>query len=561
MQVVGHQFHVQGKRHYAANINQEYTIVLENMKIIAENGCKQNPEVLASWSLFVKRGGGMRFSLQFVVFIAIIIVVVYGIESAFGLQTATLYSILISLGVLSVVIIISLENRHPSKTLAWILFLALIPVLGLVFYFIFGRNYRKSKTFDEKAEYDARQYAFVNERLTFYEKELASFSEGERRLIELAGKVANSSISFATSTQVLTNGGETFSALIEQLKQAEHHIHMEYYIYRHDDIGTQIKNILIEKVKQGVEVRFMYDAVGSLKLASGFLQEMREAGIKVSAFNPVTFPMLSNKMNYRNHRKIVVVDGEVGFVGGLNVGDEYLGKNPSFGFWRDTHLLLKGEAVMALQAVFLRDWRYITGEQLEHDIYFKEPMHLDISDRGAVQIVASGPDQEWKSVKSLFFSMITMARRSLWIATPYFIPDEDILTALTVSALSGVDVKILFPKHPDKWLPYYASHSYFPRLLEAGVEIYEYHKGFMHSKVIIADGELASIGTVNMDVRSFNLNFEVSAFLYGTEKVKKLVTNFTDDLNDADRIKLEQEQKGILKRLLESTARLLSPLL
>jgi len=238
-----------------------------------------------------------------------------------------------------------------------------------------------------------------------------------------------------------------------------------------------------------------------------------------------------------------------------------LGKNATYGYWRDTHMLVEGEAVRTLQVIFLQDFAYVTGETLLSEKYLP-PCSDVLGGDGAVQMIASGPDNRWETMKHMFFSMITSAKQSIWIATPYFIPDEDIFSSLKVAALSGIDVKILFPKKPDKWLPYLASHSYFPALLEAGVEVYEYEKGFMHAKVLIVDGVMASIGTANMDMRSLHLNFEVNAFLYQTESTCKLVADFQADLNDAVRIDREQfAKRSWLIRFCESAARLLSPLL
>jgi cardiolipin synthase A/B len=278
-------------------------------------------------------------------------------------------------------------------------------------------------------------------------------------------------------------------------------------------------------------------------------------------FSPVRLPFLNNKINFRNHRKIIVIDGTVGFVGGLNIGDEYLGKNEYFGFWRDTHLWLKGEAVRTLQLIFLQDWYYMTGQTLLTLNYLSPNLSAN-SGQGGVQLIAGGPDNEWEVIKHLFFAMITSAKKSIWIASPYFVPDEDILTALKVAALSGIDVRLLVPQRPDKKIVFYASRSYFPALLEAGAKIYEYGKGFLHSKIIIVDGELASIGTANMDMRSFHLNFEVNAFLYHTDSTKTLVNDFLQDIADSTLIDYDVFKKRPLWiRLVESTARLLSPLL
>lgn len=335
---------------------------------------------------------------------------------------------------------------------------------------------------------------------------------------------------------------------------------MEYYIYRADMIGREIQKTLIERARAGVEVRFMYDAVGSIGLPESFVKELRDAGVSVGIFGEVRFLALSSRVNYRNHRKIVVIDGDTGFIGGLNVGDEYLSRNKTYGFWRDTHMLVKGEAVRSLQIIFLQDWQYVTSEKIMDLKYFSPVPRL--GEMGAVQIVPSGPDNESSTLKNIFFSMITTAKKSVWLATPYFIPDDDILSALRMAALSGLDVTILFPGRPDKWLPFLASHSYFPTLLEAGVKIFEYEKGFLHSKILIADGEVATVGTANMDMRSFHLNFEVNALLVGTDTVNKVVKDFQRDLLSAKLLRPEDiKRKRIMVRFMESAARLMSPLL
>lgn len=504
----------------------------------------------------------MNRVLKVLFFLVVLVMVVYSSIGVFGYAVPAIVSITTSLTVIFIGLIIFMENRHPSSTVAWILLLAMLPVAGFIFYIIFGQNYRrKRRRYDQKALRDRESYVHFKNQLLHNEKELSSYSENQQQLFHLSLKLAKSPISFSGSqTDILTNGRQTFSVLLEELKQAQHHIHMEYYIYRNDDIGTKIQQILIAKAKAGVEVRFLYDAVGSYQLPDSFLSEMRSAGIEVVAFVPVRFPILSGRVNYRNHRKIVVIDGNVAFMGGLNVGDEYLSRSKTYGFWRDTHMLVRGEAVRSLQVIFMQDWHYMTGKSFLSPEYFATAPAG--SDKGAVQIIPSGPDNEWKTMKNLFFSMITSAKKSVWIATPYFIPDDDIFTALKVAALSGVEVKILFPAKPDKWLPFLASHSYFPGMMEAGVEIYEYEKGFLHSKILIIDGEVASIGTANMDMRSFHLNFEVNALLVRTGSVKTMVKDFERDLKSTTRINEEKfVNKRVIVRFLESAARLFSPLL
>lgn len=502
----------------------------------------------------------MRRGIQ-VIFIAAILVAFYyfgfGLLGSFG---GTLISIFQTLTVITIGLAIFMENRNPSSTMAWMLVLALLPVVGLVLYFLLGQNYFKRRKFDKKAEEDRKSFERIDHNGNLLPRDLSQFSPGQQRLLQMSQRLARTPFSMATRTRVLTNGEETFSTLLKELKKARHHIHMEYYIYRADEIGREIQKTLIERAKAGVEVRFMYDAVGSLGLPKSFINELRAAGVKVGVYGEVRFLALSSRVNYRNHRKIVVIDGNTGFIGGLNVGDEYLSRNKTYGFWRDTHILVKGEAVRSMQVIFLQDWQYVTGEKIM-DLEYLSPQ-LEQGCSGAVQVIASGPDNEDKVLKSVFFAMITTAKKSIWLATPYFIPDDDILTALRVAALSGIDVRILFPAKPDKRLPFLASHSYFPALLEAGVKIYEYEKGFLHSKLLIADGEVATVGTANMDMRSFHLNFEVNLLLVQTDSVRKVVRDFERDLLSTKRIVLtEFMKKKVVLRFMESAARLLSPLL
>jgi cardiolipin synthase A/B len=469
-------------------------------------------------------------------------------------------SVLISFSVVFIAFVISLENRKPAHTITWLIVLGSFPLLGFLFYLMFGRNYWQQRRFKKKAEFDEEMFLqFQVQRQMNMEQ--MPIAEHQRPLLQLAHQIGQNPVSLATETRVLTNGQETFSTIFEELEKAAHHVHLEYYIVRHDEVGQRLKATLINKAKQGVRIRFLYDAVGSWKLSKAYIQELRDAGVEMIPFSPVHLPFLNNKINFRNHRKIIVIDGTIGFVGGLNIGDEYLGKDKYFGFWRDTHLWIRGEAVRTLQLIFLQDWYYMTGEKLFTPEYLS-PQLVHYEGQGGVQLIAGGPDQKWEVIKHLYFAMITSAQRSIWIASPYFIPDEDILTALKVAALSGIDVRILAPKRPDKKIVFYASRSYFPELLEAGVKIYEYEKGFLHSKVMIVDGELASIGTANMDMRSFHLNFEVNAFLYHTDSTNKLVADFMEDLSDSNEIDYEAFQRRPLSiRVVESISRLLSPLL
>ncbi|MEH6942100.1 cardiolipin synthase [Bacillus sp. JJ722] len=470
-------------------------------------------------------------------------------------------SIVLTIAAIVIGIVIFLENRHPTQTLTWLVVIAAFPLFGFIFYFLFGLNYRKERIYRKKYFLDKQAFLKIEGEPDVSEKRLKVMGDHQRKLISLAQRIGNSPISFATKTKVLTNGEETFSHILQKLKQAKHHIHLEYYIVRDDHISNEIKNVLIERAKQGVKVRFLYDAVGSWTLSKEYIKDLRDGGVEVAAFGPVSLPFLTNKANFRNHRKIIVVDGNVGFVGGLNIGDEYLGRDENFGFWRDTHLLAEGEAVRTLQLIFLQDWYYSTNKSFLTDEYLSPSIPI-VHQHGGVQMIAGGPDNEYSVIKNIFFSMISSAKESVWIASPYFIPDEDIFQAIKVAALSGIDVRILVPKNPDKRIVWYASRSYFPDLLEVGVKIYEYKQGFMHSKIVIVDRELASIGTANMDMRSFHLNFEVNAFLYKTGSTNKLVNDFLGDIEQSQALHEDSFRKRHFgNRIMESTCRLLSPLL
>lgn len=469
-------------------------------------------------------------------------------------------SILITLTVMVIAFVIFLENRHPTQTLTWLVVLSGFPLLGFVFYLLFGRNYRKERMFRNKYFLDRQAFLQYEWQDPVSEEKIKQAGIHQKKLFHLAQKLGNSPVSFGTETKVLTNGEETFNYILKKLDEAVHHIHLEYYIVRDDEIGNKIKDVLIKKAREGVKVRFLYDAVGSWKLSKKYIEDLLSEGVEMILFGPVRFPVLNSKFNFRNHRKIIVIDGSVGFVGGLNIGDEYLGRNQNFGFWRDTHLMLKGEAVRSLQLIFLQDWYYMTNSSFLTSEYLS-PI-LEENKHGGVQLIAGGPDNEWSAIKNIFFAMITSAKDSVWIASPYFIPDEDIFSALKIAALSGIDVRLLVPKKPDKRIVFHASRSYFPDLLDAGVKIYEYDKGFMHSKFVIVDHELASIGTSNMDMRSFHLNFEVNAFLYRTESTVELVNEYLNDIQHSREIDVDRFKKRHLGyRLLESTSRLLSPLL
>ncbi len=457
--------------------------------------------------------------------------------------------------------VIFLENRDPAKTVVWLLILGALPVLGALLYLVFGRTFRRHKLMSRNDNIESRLERIVNNqqsRLAGNDVAIGDKGPQKKKLIRLLLKDALAPLTVNNRLEVLTNGEDTFKALFDALEGAKDYIHLEYYIFKDDEVGRDVLKILSRKASKGIEVRVLVDGWGSRKIASG-LSELHQAGAEAEWFLPVRFPFLSSKLNLRNHRKVVIVDGRMGFIGGLNIGDEYLSRNKKFGFWRDTFVRLEGESVHFLQTVFLNDWYFATGRSVDGRKYYP---HLDRVGEQLSQIAASGPDSDWEPILQVFFTAMTGAEKKIYIETPYFIPDESALMALKTAALSGLDVKIIFQGVPDHKLTYWASHSYFEELLEAGVRIYSYRKGILHAKILIIDGEIGSVGSANFDMRSFRLNFEISAFVYNREFAARLEQDFVHDLADSEEIRVvEFRQRPISYRIKESGARLLSPLL
>ncbi|WP_202962857.1 cardiolipin synthase [Tumebacillus flagellatus] len=458
--------------------------------------------------------------------------------------------------------VIFLENRNPEKTVAWMIVLIVLPVVGFMLYLVFGRNARKSKLFHHKHIIDNQLKKMLREQTHRVTEEDVLHHGGETREQRLVRLLLNSAYSPLTTNnrvRVLTDGASKFEELFHALEQAEHHIHFEYYIFKEDEIGRDIQRLLIQKARRGVEVRVLLDGLGSRQISRDFLDDLSSGGVQVEYFFPVKFPFLTSRLNFRNHRKIVVIDGKVGFLGGMNIGDEYLSRKREIGFWRDTHLVLEGECVHRMQTIFLNDWYFITRQRIEDMRYYPE---LEAVGDQYTQIVASGPDSNWESIRQVFFTALATARNKVYIETPYFIPDESISMALKTAALSGLDVRLIVQGIPEYQLTYWASRSYFEELLQAGVKIYKYQKGILHAKVIMVDDEIGIVGSANMDIRSFQLNFEASALVYDRKFVERLAEDFQRDLLDSQLVEWESYRvRKLSDRFKESGARLLSPLL
>ncbi len=467
--------------------------------------------------------------------------------------------------VLANIMVIIHDKRDPVNALAWITVVALLPVLGFILYMIFGRNYRKQKLFNRKEIEDIELTLETLSARQIYE--LSNPTLQQRREVlqnkEIITLLLNSNKSLLTlrnRVEILNDGEETFSSIKEALRAAKSFIHLEYYIFEKDKLGKEIAAILAEKARAGVEVRLIYDDVGSWGLGGPFLHRMRDAGIKVKCFMPVVFPWLTSKINYRNHRKIIVVDGEVGFTGGINIAKRYV-SGYKHGNWRDTHLKIEGEAVTSLQLTFATDWYFVSGERLDHNLDHYFP-NIPIDIETPVQIATSGPDSDWASIMQAFFAAITTAKDHIYISTPYFLPNEAILTAIKVASLSGIDVRLLIPEHPDSKIVHWATRSYVSELLDTKVKVYFYQAGFNHSKLIMIDGMFSSVGTANMDIRSFEDNFEITAILYDRDKTRQLEEKFMEDLSKSELVTAgDWAKRSYWHVLTESFARLFSPLL
>jgi len=455
------------------------------------------------------------------------------------------------------------KSINPTKTLTYIIVLLVFPFFGLIVYYFFGQEYRKDKIFNRKDVLNNSLIKSINQKLNLDPETLTSYEanieEDQIRLIHLLQKNDKSPLTKYNDIEIILNGENKFEILFKDIQNAKEHIHIEYYILKDDKIGTKFINLLCQKAKEGVIVRLSFDDVGS-KISSKMKKKMTESGVNFYAFMPVLFPRFAGKMNYRNHRKIVIIDGEIGYVGGINVSDTYVNYPENKAYWRDTHLKIVGEAVFTLQTQFLTNWNFVADTTLELDRSFFPQNKVETIQ--PVQIAASGPDTDWANImEAIFFSIVT-AEDYVYITTPYFIPNDQIITAMQVASKSGVDVRLLIPYKSDSWTAKHATNSYLEQLLEANIKIYRYEKGFIHAKTMVVDDVFTTIGTCNMDYRSFNINFEINALIYNKDKAKEAKAIFMNDLESAAQIDFNQwTERSNIKRIQEAYCRLWAPLL
>jgi cardiolipin synthase len=456
------------------------------------------------------------------------------------------------------IIVVVLENRQPAKTTAWVLILGGVPVVGWILFYFFGQNIRKERYISKRAYDLLTQKALDTKADETSESECSKYG----RLIKFNLNRARARLTRDNKTTLMWDGTTMLAALLQDIKGAKHHIHLQSYIIEEDEVGGAVVQALIEKAKQGIEVRLLYDHVGCWRMNEAFLKPLCQAGGEVHAFMPVHFRKLTHRANYRNHRKIVVIDGKIGYMGGMNLAERYLSKER--GEWRDAHMRIEGGAVTELQRIFIADWYFTTQDLPYNAQYF--PAHFSSqtpNTQGAyMQIVLANPVARYPHIMYALTWMIQNAKRYLYLQTPYFMPSEVVMQALRTAALSGVDIRIMIPEKPDAKLLRWGNDSYVEDALQAGIRIYMYENGFLHSKCAVADDDWCTVGSSNMDQRSFDNNFEVNAFIYDEAVAKEVKTQFFVDAKYCRELNLEEwHERPLYKKCLESATRIISPIL
>lgn len=455
------------------------------------------------------------------------------------------------------IVAVLMDNKQPEKTMAWILVLCFMPIVGIIFYLFFGQNTRKEKVISERS----MDLLMKRSMLEFAEQENLHIPRRNRPLMKLFTN-QNWALPFKDNeVSIFTDGYGFVSTLLYNIGQAQDHIHLDTYIIEDDPLGNLVADALIDKARQGVEVRLLYDDVGCWRVKDRFFNRMKAAGIQVYAFMPVRFPAFTGKVNYRNHRKLCVIDGKVGFIGGMNIALRYV-KGTARQTWRDTHLCIRGGAVYAIQRAFLVDW-YFVSRTLVTDRRYYPLVDKTIDNNCLTQIVTSSPVSPWPDIMQGYVRVLLQAHRYVYLESPYFLPTEPVLFAMRTAALSGVDVRLIVPRHGDAKLVEWASRSYLMEVIEAGVKVYLYEPGFNHSKILVSDDNLSSCGSTNIDFRSFENNFEANAFFFNEGMALRLKKVFLTDQAQSTLVDDVSYfiKRPFLQRLLESLVRLLSPLL
>ncbi len=459
------------------------------------------------------------------------------------------------------------DTPSSTKTLAYLLLAVFVPVAGMIFYFLVGANYRKHLIYSKKLITDEKTSKVLNERIVSITEKNLQQSEAvikeARSIVKILLHDNLSPLTAGNKIALLINGEEKFPEVIKAIESARDHIHLEYFIYENDIIGNTIKDLLIKKAREGVRVRLIYDDFGSRSIRRRLVKELRKGGVEAFAFNRIKLPLLANRVNYRNHRKIIIVDGVTGFTGGINISDRYINDNnlKNKYFWRDTHIRIDGPGILFLQKIFLCDWNFCSGQRIEPERGYFNITH-QTGGNIYVQIAASGPDSPNSTIMLSILKAISIAKEEILITTPYFIPGGSIIDTLKMAVLGGVSVKLLLPGISDSRIVNAAAKSYYGELLSSGAEIYLYRKGFVHSKTMVIDRSFSVVGSANMNHRSINLDFEVNANIYSGEFAERMRNIFYTDIIDSEKIIYDQwKNRSVFIKLAEKTARLMSPLM
>lgn len=472
---------------------------------------------------------------------------------------------LLVINIILSLVIVFFQRRNPQNVWTWLLLLYFIPILGFVLYLIIGQDFHKSRMFKAKEIEGQLKYAVGRQEESIFRRRMVMTTpvmSRYRDLILYNLEAGQSILTDNNEIDIFTDGREKFDALLDDMRTAKKYIHLQYYIIKNDELWGRIAPVLCQKAREGVKVRVLFDSIGCRTMKNRDWERLEDCGVMVAEFFPALLGKLQLRINYRNHRKIVVIDGRVGYVGGFNIGREYLGLDKKFGYWRDTHLRIEGPAVFSLGVRFALDWNYAARENLFLEKELFAPGDYRRRGREPVQIISSGPDSKTKTIHDNYLRLIHSAKDHVYIQSPYFIPDDSILDALKIAARSGVDVRIMVPCKPDHPFVYWATYSYVGEMVAAGAKCYTYDPGFLHAKTLTVDNMVACVGTANMDMRSFGLNFEVNAVIYSERIAARLERAFEIDMAKCTQITRSlYDGRSLLIRFKEQFSRLLSPLL
>lgn len=461
--------------------------------------------------------------------------------------------------------VLLMDKGDPVKTLSWIIVMLIIPGFGMIFYNFFGASFkeegRPKRDYVESQELVQQYINIIEEVLPYNEASILpeAKTDIEHKNIAYLLNDPGSNIFINTHCELLIDGPETFYRLKEDLERAEKYIHLEYFIWTDDELGQEIKSILIDRAKAGVEVRILIDGIGSSDLSSAYIRELCNHNVRVEVFRPMWKTIIDSYSNFRNHRKIAIIDGHAGYTGGINVDGKYIKGDPDLGHWHDAHVRLTGDAVLGLQMTFLVDWYFQTKEKFQDKKYF--PLHSKEND-GLCHIVTSGHQSEWDGIKQCYINSFYNAKKYLYLITPYLSPNETLINGIKTAALSGIDTRLLIPMRGDSHITQSVTMSYAEILLDSGVRVYQYEDGFVHSKLMVSDDEIATVGSANLDIRSMDQNLEINVFSYEPEFIEEVKQSFLNDLKSSRELSKEYfDNFSWFKKFRLALFRLLAPLL